>query len=84
MIMKSLETLFLPVTEPIKRKDVEATPSKHAEEASVQQPGKRKKKADTEWTRTLSIVQIQLGWERAAWLPVQRRLQTFVNFVNFI
>ena len=50
MIMKSLETLLLPVTEPIKRKDVEMTPSEHSEEASSETDEtppirKRKKKA---------------------------------------
>ena len=42
MIMKSLETLLLPVTEQVKQEDASK------QEASDQQAGKHKKKADTD------------------------------------
>ena len=78
MIMKSLETLLLPVTTQTKRED--ATPSKHSEEALSETDEAKKKDisplarwigSPQEWTRTLSTVQVQLGWKRTARLSVQ-------------
>ena len=56
MIMKSLQTLMLPVTAQMKREDVESTPSKHVKEASNQTdetPAVRKRKKKTNAHRSL-------------------------------
>ena len=56
MIMKSLQTLMLPVTAQMKREDVESTLSKHVKEASNQTdetPAVRKRKKKTNAHRSV-------------------------------